>query len=181
VLDRLAPLAHFSRMLVEPALNGLENMLMLPTRDPSLLAGGAAMLDEAALASVGPVTMQDQPMFLVREVVGEPFTGRTDVDILLSHVAEVLLAEAPVGLGVRGHWLWQRDRDARLLARQDLRAVEVASIGNDIEVLRLERILRLLGHAGELRAVGADVGHVMRDDQMMLGIDSHLHVVAHDA
>ena len=39
MLDRLAPLAHFFRMLVEPALLGFENMLMLPARDPSFLAG----------------------------------------------------------------------------------------------------------------------------------------------
>ena len=31
--------------LVQPALDGFENMLMLPARDPSLLAGGAAVLD----------------------------------------------------------------------------------------------------------------------------------------
>src|SRR6516162_11914925 len=55
MLDRLVPLAHFFRVLVEPALDGFENMLMLPTRDPSLLAGGAAVLDGAALAGVGPV------------------------------------------------------------------------------------------------------------------------------
>jgi hypothetical protein len=78
-------------------------------------------------------------------VVGESFTSRTDVDILVSHVAEVLLAEASIGLGVRGHWLWQRDCNARLLARQDLRAVEVALVGNDIEALCLERVFRLLG------------------------------------
>jgi hypothetical protein len=55
MLDRLAPLAHFFRVLVEPALDGFENMLMLPTRDPSLFAGGAAALDSAALAGVGPI------------------------------------------------------------------------------------------------------------------------------
>ena len=48
MFDRLTSLAHFFRMLVEPALNGLENLLMLPTRDPSLFAGGTAVLDEAA-------------------------------------------------------------------------------------------------------------------------------------
>jgi hypothetical protein len=48
-------------VLVEPALDGFENMLMLPARDPSLLAGGAAVLDGAALAEVGPVAAQDQP------------------------------------------------------------------------------------------------------------------------
>jgi hypothetical protein len=39
MLDRLAPLAHFFRVLVEPALDRFEHMLMLPTCDPSLLAG----------------------------------------------------------------------------------------------------------------------------------------------
>jgi hypothetical protein len=53
VLDRLAPLAHLLRMLVEPALNGFKNMLMFPSRDPSFLAGGAAVFDGATLAGVG--------------------------------------------------------------------------------------------------------------------------------
>ena len=67
---------------------------MLPSRDPSLLAGGAAVLDGAALAGVGPVAVQDQSIFLVRVVVGQPFTGRTDVNVLLGDIAKVLLAEA---------------------------------------------------------------------------------------
>jgi hypothetical protein len=95
MLDRLAPLAHFFRVLVEPALDGFENMLMLPARDPSLLAGGTAVLDGAALAGVGPVAAQDQPVFLVRLVVGESFISRTDIDILVSHVAESCLPKRP--------------------------------------------------------------------------------------
>jgi hypothetical protein len=39
-------------VLVEPALDGLEKLLMLPTRDPSLLVGGATVLDDAALAAL---------------------------------------------------------------------------------------------------------------------------------
>src|SRR6516162_5657130 len=143
MLDRLAPLAHFLRVLVEPALDGFENMFVLPTRDPSLFAGRAAALESAALAGVGPIATQDQPIFLIRVAVDEPLTSRADVDVLVSHVAEVLLAKAPLGLGVRGHRLWQRDRNARLLARQDLRAVEVAPVGNDIEALCLERVFCL--------------------------------------
>src|SRR5215475_7251558 len=57
MLDRLAPLAHFFRMLVEPALDSFENMLMLPAGDPSLLAGGTAVLNGAALAGAGPVAV----------------------------------------------------------------------------------------------------------------------------
>ena len=35
VLDRLAPLTHLIRMLVEPALHRFENVLMFPSGDPS--------------------------------------------------------------------------------------------------------------------------------------------------
>src|SRR5215207_5150437 len=79
-------------------LHRLENALMLPSGDPSFLAGGAALLDGAALAAVGPLAAQEQSIFLVGVVVTEPFTGRTNVNVLLGHVAEVLLAEAPFRL-----------------------------------------------------------------------------------
>ena len=59
-------------------------------------------------------------MFLAREAVSEAFTGWTDVEIPVSQVAEVLLAKAAIGLGIRGHRLWQHDRNSHLLARQDL-------------------------------------------------------------
>ena len=98
MLDRLAPLAHLLRMLVEPALHRLENTLMFPSGDPSLLAGGATVLDGAALAGFGRVAAQDQSVFLGRVVVGEPFAGRTDVNVLPSQIAEVLLAKAPLRL-----------------------------------------------------------------------------------
>jgi hypothetical protein len=45
MLDRLAPLAHLVWMLVEPALDSLENVLVLPSGDPSFFAGGAARLN----------------------------------------------------------------------------------------------------------------------------------------
>jgi hypothetical protein len=38
MLDRLAPLAHLFRMFVEPALHSFENVLVLPSGDPTLLA-----------------------------------------------------------------------------------------------------------------------------------------------
>jgi hypothetical protein len=47
-------------VLVEPTLNGFQNVLMLPSRDPSLLGGSAAMLDGAALTDVGQIATQDQ-------------------------------------------------------------------------------------------------------------------------
>src|SRR5215468_5326301 len=47
-------------------------------------------------------------------------------------------------------------------------AVEVASIGHDIEVVHPQGGLRLFRHARELRAVVAHVDHVMDHDQVML-------------
>ena len=61
MLDRFAPLPHFVGVLIEPALHGFENVLMLPSSDPSLLAGGAGLLDGTALAGVCPVAAQDEP------------------------------------------------------------------------------------------------------------------------
>jgi hypothetical protein len=55
MLDRFALLPHRLWMLIEPALNGFENVLMLPSGDPTLLAGSATLLDDTALASIGPV------------------------------------------------------------------------------------------------------------------------------
>src|SRR5271170_2776536 len=49
MLDRLPSLAHLLRMLIEPALNDFKNVLMLPSADPPLLAGGAAF------SGVGPI------------------------------------------------------------------------------------------------------------------------------
>jgi hypothetical protein len=47
-------------MLVEPALNGFKNVLMLPSCDPPLLGGSATMLDGTALADVGQITQPGQ-------------------------------------------------------------------------------------------------------------------------
>src|SRR5262245_9334905 len=116
MLDRLSPLAHLFGMLVEAALHGVEHMLMLPSGDASLFGGGAAMLDRAALAGIGPVAAQDQSVLRICVAVRQPFPSRTDVDVFSGQIAEVLLAKAPLRLCVRGHRLGQRNRDACIVA-----------------------------------------------------------------
>lgn len=138
--------AHLLRMFVEPALHGLENVLMFPSGDPSLLAAGASLLDGAALAGIGPVAAQEHSMFFVGVVVGEPFAGRTDVDVFLHDVAKVLLAETALGNEARGHRLGQSNSDAGIFAGQDFLAAEVATVSDGIELLNPQRCLRLLGH-----------------------------------
>src|SRR5262245_7722571 len=50
---------------------------------------------------------------------------------------------------------WQRHRDAGFVTRKDLRAVEVAAIGDGFEHLCLQNSLRLLGDIGKLCSIRA--------------------------
>ena len=68
---------------------------MLPSCDPSLFGGGAAMLDGAALTSVGPVTAQNQSAVFSREGVRKRLSSGANINVLLSDIAEVLLAKSP--------------------------------------------------------------------------------------
>src|SRR4029078_9035238 len=102
---RAARVALLRRVLVEPVLHRLKNVLVLPSGDPSFLAGGAVAFYGAVLTGIGPVAAQDQSIFLVRVTVGELLTGRTDVNVLLRHVAEVLLAKTSFSFRIRRHRL----------------------------------------------------------------------------
>ena len=64
---------------------------------------------------------------------------------------------------------------------QHLLAIEVAAIGQGGELLAARGRLRLQPHGLQLGSVVAHVGHLMGDDQMMLGVDRGLHVVADHA
>src|SRR5262245_43190133 len=66
-------------------------------------------------------------------MVGEAFTGRAQVDILLRHIAEVLLDEPALELVARGKWFRQRNRDSCHIARQDLLAAEVPTVRHDVD------------------------------------------------
>src|ERR1700686_5231812 len=107
MLDRLATSTHRIRILVQARLHGIDNVLVLPPLDAALRSLRALSLQHAGAARVGPVMAQDQSIFLVREVVGELLTGRTDVNVLLSHVAKVLLAETPFQPRARCLRFWQ--------------------------------------------------------------------------
>jgi hypothetical protein len=48
MLDRFAALTHLLWILVESTLHCVDNILMLPARDPSLFASAALSLDGAA-------------------------------------------------------------------------------------------------------------------------------------
>ena len=48
------------------------------------------------------------------------------------------------------------------------------------QLVLTDRALRRLGHPRQRIAIQTVVGDRVRDDQVMLGIHRHLHVVAHD-
>ena len=60
-------------------------------------------------------------------------------------------------------------------------AFEVATIGHDREVVNARGFAGLLRHRRQLSPVVADVGDLVRDDQVVLVVDRSLDVVANDA
>src|SRR5258708_39551211 len=98
MLNRFAPLAHSLRVLIEPLLHCLDDVLVFPPRDPALYGGRAAALNRAGPAGIGPVAAQPESVFDVGVVVPQPLTGRTAIDVLLRQIDEVLLAKPALGL-----------------------------------------------------------------------------------
>src|SRR6202040_4430384 len=108
VLGSLTPHTHGLRVFVEPPLHRLRDMLVLPSRDASLLARGALMLDGAAATGARPVAPQSLPPLNGREVVFEMLPSWTAIDILAGNIDKVLLAEPALRFCARCHRLWQR-------------------------------------------------------------------------
>ncbi len=90
----LAPLAHGIRVSAEALLHGLQDVLILPAGDASLLASGTASLERAVAARIGPIAPQLLPVLLVRVVVLELLASRTAIDIIVAKIDKVLLAES---------------------------------------------------------------------------------------
>ena len=112
---------------------------------------------------------------------GQMLAGRTGVAVIPDVVDEVGHGEE-AALGVAGCLcLGNAGQNSAAFAGQHLVAVVIAAVGQHGDLLASGRIQRLLPHRGQLRPVGADVGDLVRDDQMVLGIDGHLDIVADDA
>src|SRR6516162_9103729 len=82
-------------------------------------------------------------MLLIGVVVGKLLAGRTNINVLLSHIAEVLFAKATSRLNAGGHRLRERYYDAGLVAGEYFRSAVVAAIGNGFGVITHRRGLRL--------------------------------------
>jgi len=61
------------------------------------------------------------------------------------------------------------------------REVRLVYVGQHRDLLASACLAGLPAHGGQLRPIAADIGHVMGDDQMVLGIDGDLRIVADNA
>src|SRR6516225_6916179 len=112
-------------------------MLMLPSCDPPLWPCRALRFERTILTGGGPVVPQHLAVFLVCIAIRQLLPGWTAIGVFLWQIDKVLLTQAPVRLGARCLRLGQRYCDACFVAREDLRAIEVAPIGYSVERLGL--------------------------------------------
>ena len=152
---------------------------MLPAADPPVARGGALVSHRALWAGGWPILVQRHAVLIAGESMCGQLAGRTTICIKRRLVDEVPLIEAALGLAIRGQWLeYQRD-DAGLLAGEDLLGIVVAAISQRCQVVGAQRGFGFERHGCKLRPIVSNVGDLVGQDQMMLGIDRGLQVVAH--
>jgi hypothetical protein len=130
MLDRLSTLAHGLWVCIKAPLHSLEQILVLPSRNPPLWPGRTLRFERTILTGCGPVTPQHLAVFFVCIAIRQSLPRWTAVGW---QIRKVLLIEAPLRFGARRLRLGQSYRDAGLVAREDLRAAEVAAIGNGLK------------------------------------------------
>src|SRR6476646_5929968 len=167
-------------MLVEPALNGFENVLMFPSADPSFLAGGASGLDCTSSgrrwSSSGAT-----PNCFPRSCSGRRASRRQDKRKCPRQPrSKSCLPKRPSAFAFEVIGFGSVTVIPASSHGPNLFAVEVTAVGDGIELLHAQRRLGLVGHMGELRSVSPVVGYLMHNDQMMVGLDGNLNVVADD-
>ena len=133
MLNRLAAQRDFGWIIVEPLLDALKNVLVLPASDAALLAWGAPVLDRAAHAVIRPIVSQRPTGFLVRVVIREPLAGRAEVGIHFGVIYEVSPIKAPVCRSTGRSRFGDGDGDTGLLGGDDLLALVVPLVGDCLD------------------------------------------------
>lgn len=111
-------------------------MLVLPSRDPPFLPGGAAALEVTVLAGVRPIAPHLQPLLLGVGAVCKRPARRTAIDVGVMLVCEVRLHEMPLRPGPGRIRPWHCRGDARLVTREDLLSAEIALVGQNMHIHR---------------------------------------------
>src|SRR3984957_3019994 len=98
MFDCLSPLPHGLGVVVEASLYLFQNVLMLPARDPPLLASRTASFERTVAARVGPIASELPPSLFVGVVVGQLFANRTTIRILVADRQSPVCQNDPVPL-----------------------------------------------------------------------------------
>ena len=128
VLDCSLAYARGFRRAVQSCLDRLDHSLVLPTSDASVWGRRALGLEVAAWTRRRPVLVQGLAVLNPGEPVDRGLPSRAPVDITACVIDEVALVEPAMELAVRGQWLRHQRFDARLLAFEDVVALEVTTI-----------------------------------------------------
>ena len=141
---------------------------------------GATRFERAGPTGTG-VAVIDQGVPLGLPVVAglETLSAGAKISIAARVVAKLFLAEQPIADRRPALWVGDIGVDTRLLAGPDILTFVIALVGNGIDPLDAEHFF---GGAGGLRQqpeIAAGVGHLLRDDQLVFGVDRDLSVVAH--
>lgn len=181
LLDRAAAQCHRIRVAAQSFPHGVDQRLMLPAGDPALRAGGATAFHGAGLAAVDPIPADLQAPFLTGIAIDEFVADRAGVDVAGRVIEEIGLHEPPLGRIGRGRGTRHRRGDARAVARQDFGAAEIPLVREDVQIFTTQGGFGGDRHRAELISVETLIGDLMRDDQMGLGVDRALHVIADHA
>src|SRR3546814_7316183 len=86
-----------------------------------------------------------------------PFSRRALIFVILRNINEVGLVEASFGLSIGRHWFRGERSNAHILTGLNLRAAEVASVSERLQVLIPHLLTGSACHFAELRAIITDV------------------------
>lgn len=117
----------------------------------------------------------------VRKAVGQSLPSRADIGVIVGDVGEVGTVEATMGGCVGGVRLGNGDRDSGFFARHDLLALVIPLVGNRLHIVTGHNLPCCMRHHRQGVAIVAEVGHFVRDDQMMPRLYGSLHIVTNHA
>jgi hypothetical protein len=164
----------------DPVLHLFQQAFVHPARDAAAVpAAGAAGSELTGLAGASGVVADVSTQFGGLEAIGQCLACGAPIAVVLGVVAEVLLGEETEASVGRSMGLGDVGGDAGSETGADLLAVVVAHVGQSLEMLYLEELASADGHGAQLPLVGDAVGHLVIEDELVLGTDADLNIVAH--
>src|SRR5471030_3349072 len=179
MLDGLATTVENFRPRFQASRHAVERVLMLQARNGAITGIRTAPAQRAIAAGrfVGIIDFRHFAQ-LAKAERRQFVTSRTSIGVPLWIVAKLVLAEEPFAYRRAALGPGNVRRQTGLLASLDVLGPEVARVRDDVDLVYFEDFAGRLG--GRLQQPHVDdlVGHFLVDDQLVLGVDGDLDVVA---